>query len=49
VRDCWRIEDEWWRGQAIKRTYFQVLLEDGREATIFFDHASHAWFRQRYA
>ncbi len=37
VEDIWRIEDEW-RRTPVSRTYFEVLLEDGRRLSIFHDH-----------
>ena len=48
VEDIWRIEDEW-RRTPVSRTYFEVLLEDGRRLSIFHDHLREEWRRQRYA
>ncbi len=47
-RDRWRIDDEWWRGEEISRMYFRVLLEDGREITIFRDLVDKRWYLQSY-
>jgi hypothetical protein len=47
-RDRWRIDDEWWRGEEISRMYFKVLLEDGREVTIFRDLVKCGWCLQTY-
>jgi hypothetical protein len=47
-RDRWRIDDEWWRGEEISRMYFRVLLEDGREITIFRDLVNKRWYLQSY-
>ena len=47
VEDVWRIEDEWWRGSPVARTYFEVLTDDGRRVALFFDHARQRWFTQR--
>ena len=33
----WRIDDEWWRETLIARLYYNVLLEDGQDLTIFLD------------
>lgn len=49
VADVWRIEDEWWRGQPVARTYFTVVLEDGRRLTLFRDEVADQWYTQRYA
>ncbi len=48
ISDIWRIEDEWWRGQPVSRTYFDTVLEDGRRMTLFQDRVTGAWFRQHY-
>ena len=48
VEDVWRIEDEWWRGEPVARTYFEVLTDDGRRVALFLDHATQRWFTQRY-
>ena len=49
IEDVWRIKDEWWRKTPIARTYFEVLLEDGRRMTIFQDRVTSAWYEQRDA
>ena len=48
VQDVWRIEEEWWRAAPIARTYFEVLLEGGRQLTLFRDRETGRWFRQRH-
>ena len=48
LEDAWRVEDEWWRDAAVSRTYFEVLLEDGRRISVFQDHATGTWYEQRY-
>lgn len=47
IQDCWEIEDEWWREVPVARSYYEVLLEDGRPVTLFRDKAGGRWFRQR--
>lgn len=49
VLDAWRIEDEWWRDSPLIRTYFDVLVSDGRRIIIYHDHVSKHWFKQNYA
>jgi hypothetical protein len=49
IEDRWRVDDEWWRGRPVSRFYFQVLLEDGRHATVFHDLIDDRWYEQRYA
>ena len=48
VEDHWRVDDEWWRDAPIARSYWEVLLEDGRRVTLFHDHVSGRWYQQRY-
>jgi hypothetical protein len=57
ISEIWRIAEEWWRDTPIRRTYFQLVLDDGRPLTIFRDErtpseggadALGAWFEQRY-
>ena len=47
-RDRWRIDDEWWRAEEISRLYFKVLLEDGREMTIYRALVKRRWYLQSY-
>ena len=47
VEDIWRIEDEWWRGEPVARTYFEVLTDDGRRVVLFLDRETGRWFTQR--
>lgn len=42
VRERWRIDDEWWR-DPIHRIYHQVVLEDGRVATLYRDLVDGRW------
>ncbi|MDT8342513.1 MAG: hypothetical protein RQ751_13460, partial [Longimicrobiales bacterium] len=43
VRERWRIDDEWWRA-PIHRVYHQVVLEDGRVATLYRDLVDGGWY-----
>lgn len=45
VKDCWRIEDEWWR-RPIRRTYYLLEVAGGGLITVYRDHESGRWFRQ---
>jgi hypothetical protein len=47
-RKPWRIDQHWWRAEAIKRTYFRVVLPDAPSLTIYYDAVRKAWFRQQY-
>jgi len=48
VEDRWRISEEWWRETALERTYYRLILEDGRPLDIFLDDRTGEWFEQRY-
>ena len=48
VLETWRIDDEWWREQAVSRLYFSLLLEDGRTVTVYRDLVSGRWATQVY-
>jgi hypothetical protein len=45
-RDEWHVDDRWWTEEPVRRNYFEVLLETGRNVVVFRDEASGAWFRQ---
>jgi hypothetical protein len=47
IQDHWRIDDEWWREQAISREYFELLLDDGTLLVVYHDLIADAWFEQR--
>ena len=46
--DRYRTDDRWWTSQPVARTYYELLLEDGRAVTVFRDEISDRWWEQRY-
>ena len=46
VCEQWRIDDEWWR-QPISREYRVVILDDGRNVTLYHDLLEGNWYVQR--
>jgi hypothetical protein len=48
VRDCWRIDDEWWRREPVSRFYWELILEPGSCVTIYQDLTDGQWYRQQY-
>ena len=46
VCEHWRIDDEWWR-QPISREYRVVILDDGRNVTLYHDLLEGNWYVQR--
>jgi hypothetical protein len=47
VREEWVVEDRWWTGKPLRRRYFEVVLNDGRNLVVFHDLLSGEWFLQR--
>lgn len=47
VREEWIVEDGWWTAAPISRWYFEVVLIDGRDLTVFRAFPSARWFAQR--
>ena len=46
VREEWRVVDRWWTDEPVRRTYFEVVLADGRNAVVFRDEERGGWFAQ---
>jgi hypothetical protein len=46
IRDEWRVDEGWWSGHRTRRRYFDLVLEDGRNAAVFCDRSGE-WFGQR--
>ena len=49
VREEWMVEDRWWTGRPLRRRYFELVLDDGRNAVVFRDLEQGGWFEQRGA
>jgi hypothetical protein len=47
VREDWVVEDRWWTGQPVRRRYFELVLVDGRDVTVFCVLGRGRWFVQR--
>ena len=47
VREEWRIVDRWWTERPVRRRYFDLVLESGRNAVVFRDEERGRWFAQR--
>ncbi len=48
VLDRYRTDDRWWTAEPVSRTYYELLLEDGRRLTVFRDEIKDSWWEQRY-
>jgi hypothetical protein len=47
VREEWLVEDRWWNDHPLRRRYFELVLEDGRDIVVFSEPDSGRWFAQR--
>ncbi len=47
VREQWVVEDRWWTPKPLRRRYFELVLDDGRNVVVFRDLVSRRWFSQR--
>ncbi len=48
VLDRYRTDDRWWTAEPVARSYYELLLEDGRSVTVFQDEIKESWWEQRY-
>ena len=47
VRESWLIEDGWWTTRRLRRRYWEVVTDDGRDLVVFHDLVGRGWFSQR--
>ncbi len=47
VREEWRVVDRWWTERPVRRRYFDLVLESGRNVVVFRDEEAGGWFGQR--
>jgi CO dehydrogenase/acetyl-CoA synthase delta subunit len=47
VRESWLLEDRWWTPQPMRRRYWELVTDTGRNTIIFRDLLSGIWYRQR--
>jgi len=48
IEDCWRIDDEWWRAEAVSRLYYAVILASGQRMVLSKNLIDKCWYRQSY-
>jgi hypothetical protein len=46
VRESWLVEDRWWTAEPLRRRYWEVLSERGRNLVVFHDLHCGGWFTQ---
>jgi hypothetical protein len=47
VRESWLVEDRWWSDGPLRRRYWEVVTDDGRNLVVFRDLHTQAWYAQR--
>ena len=47
VRESWLVEDRWWSDRPLRRRYWEVVTDDGRNLVVFRELASGTWRLQR--
>ncbi len=47
VREDWVVEDRWWTRRPLRRRYFELVLENGRNVVVFHDLVGGGWLTQR--
>jgi hypothetical protein len=46
VRESWLVEDRWWTAEPLRRRYWEVVSERGRNLVVFHDLHRGGWFAQ---
>ena len=47
VRESWLVEDRWWTERPLRRRYWEVVTDDGRDLVVFRDLDDELWYEQR--
>ncbi|HKH79968.1 MAG TPA: hypothetical protein VK272_12245 [Solirubrobacteraceae bacterium] len=46
LRESWLVEDRWWTAEPLRRRYWELVGERGRDVVVFHDLRSGRWFAQ---
>jgi hypothetical protein len=46
LRESWLVEDRWWTDAPLRRRYWELVGEQGRNVVVFHDLCSGGWFAQ---
>jgi hypothetical protein len=46
LRESWLVEDRWWTAEPLRRRYWELVGERGRNIVIFHDLRSGRWYLQ---
>ena len=44
VRESWLVEDRWWSERLLRRRYWELVGERGRNLVVFHDLCAGGWF-----
>jgi len=47
IRESWLVEDRWWTDRSLRRRYWEVVTDDGRDLVVFRELGQGGWYRQR--
>ena len=47
VRESWVVEDRWWSDTPVRRRYWEVVTDDGRNLIVFKELIARRWYAQR--
>ncbi len=46
IRESWLVEDRWWGKRPLRRRYWELVSERGRNVVVFHDLSAGGWFTQ---
>jgi hypothetical protein len=46
LRESWLVEDRWWTTDPLRRRYWELVGERGRNLIVFHDLCSGCWYLQ---
>ncbi len=46
LRESWLVEDRWWDSEPLRRRYWELVGERGRNLVVFHDLCSGRWYAQ---
>ncbi|HXD54330.1 MAG TPA: hypothetical protein VN618_06225 [Solirubrobacteraceae bacterium] len=46
LRESWLVEDRWWEAQPLRRRYWELTGERGRNLVVFHDLCTGRWYAQ---
>jgi len=47
MRESWLVEDRWWDERPLRRRYWELIGERGRNVVVFHDLCTGRWYVQR--